>query len=302
MKQMLTDIFVRSAAAPSGGRLEIADLRCVGLTLRVTKQSVKSWSFRFRDPRSGKLTRATIGSYPTVSLQMARERGLELRREIAGGVNPVEKKRKDRAEASTRTFQALADRYMTEHARRHKKTADADERALRLHILPEWRQRSFDGISRGDVIALCEGMVAKGSPIQANRVQSLISKIFSFALDAELVTANPSARLKKRSKEVRATRVLSDGEIRLFWRRVGDSPNSERIGQALRLVLLTGVRVTEMAGAESRSLIVSMIPMPRLGPFPPRARRTADPMWCRCPSWRLRSSRTSFGARASCLT
>jgi integrase len=181
---------------------------------------------------------------------MARERGLELRREIAGGVNPVEKKRKDRAEASTRTFQALADRYMTEHARRHKKTADADERALRLHILPEWRQRPFAGISRGDVIALCEGMVAKGSPIQANRVQALISKIFSFALDAELVTANPSARLKKRSKEVRATRVLSDGEIRLFWRRVGDSPNSERIGQALRLVLLTGVRVTEMAGAE----------------------------------------------------
>ena len=93
-------------------------------------------------------------------------------------------------------------------------------------------------------------MVAKGSPIQANRVQALISKIFSFALDAELVTANPCARLKKRSKEVRATRVLSDEEIRLFWRRVGDPPNSARIGQALRLVLLTGVRDTEMAGAE----------------------------------------------------
>jgi len=250
MRQLLTDVFVRSAVAPPIGRLEIADLRCVGLTLRVTKQGAKSWSFRFRDPRSGKVTRATIGSYPAVSLQMARERGLDLRREIAGGVNPVEKKRKDRAEAPTRTFQAPADRYMTEHARRHKRTADADQRGLRLHVLPQWRERPFDGISRGDVIALCEGIVAKGWPIQANRVQALISKIFSFALDAELVTANPCARLKKRSKEVRATRVLSDEEIRLFWRRVGDPPNSARIGQALRLVLLTGVRVTEMAGAE----------------------------------------------------
>jgi integrase len=46
------------------------------------------------------------------------------------------------------------------------------------------------------------------------------------------------------------TRVLSDDEVRLFWRRVGDPPNSKRIGQALRLVLLTGVRVTELAGAE----------------------------------------------------
>jgi len=250
MRQLLTDVFVRSAATPSSGRLEIADLRCVGLTLRVTKQGVKSWSFRFRDPRSGKVTRATIGSYPAVSLQMARERGLALRREIASGVNPVEKKRKDRAEASSRIFQALADRYMTEHARRHKRTADADQRALRLHVLPQWRERPFDGITRSDVIALCEGIVLNGSPIQANRVQALISKIFSFALDAELVSAKPCARLKKRSKEVKATRVLTDDEIRLFWRRVGDAPNSPRIGQALRLVLLTGVRVTEMAGAE----------------------------------------------------
>jgi integrase len=250
MKKSLTDVFVRSVAVPANGRLEITDLRCSGLTLRVTKAGVKSWSFRFRDPRSRNLTRATIGVYPTVSLQMARERALELGREVASGVNPVEKKRKDRGEAPARTFEALADRYMTEHARRYKRTAEADRRNLNLHVLPLWRNRPFDGIGRSDVIALCEGVVAKGSPIQANRVQALLSKIFSFALDAELVTANPCARLKKRSKETTATRVLSDDEVRLFWRRVGDPPNSKRVGQALRLVLLTGVRVTELTGAE----------------------------------------------------
>jgi integrase len=36
----------------------------------------------------------------------------------------------------------------------------------------------------------------------------------------------------------------------LFWRRVGDPPNSKRMGQGLRLVALTGVRVTELAGAQ----------------------------------------------------
>jgi integrase len=225
-------------------------LRCSGLMLRVTKGGVKSWSFRFRDPTSRSLTRATIGAYPTVSLQMARERALKLGKEVASGVNPVEKKREDRGEAPARTFEALADRYMTEHARRHKRTADADQRNLNLHVLPFWRKRPFIGIGRRDVIALCEGIVAKGSPIQANRVQALLSKIFSFALDAELVTANPCARLRKRSRETTATRVLSDGELRLFWRRISDPPNSKRVGQALRLVLLTGVRVTELTGAE----------------------------------------------------
>jgi integrase len=228
----------------------MADLRCVGLTIRVTANSAKSWSLRFRDPRSGKVTRATIGGYPEITLERARETGLNLRREIANGVNPVEKKRKERVSADSRTFEALAKRYVAEHARRHKKTADADERGLRLHVLPQWRTRSIESIGRSDVIELCEGVVAKGSPIQANRVQALISKVFSFAVDSELIGANPCARLKKRSKEVRGTRVLSDDEIRLFWRRIGRSPNSTRIGQALRLVLLTGARVTEMAGAE----------------------------------------------------
>ncbi len=250
MRKLLTDTFVRSIERPAKGRIEVTDLRCAGLTIRVTPNGAKSWSFRFRDPRSGKVTRATIGNYPDITLEKAREKGLALRREVAEGVNPVEKKRKDREDADSRTFQALADRYMTEHARRHKRTADADERGLRLHVLPLWRARPFDSISRGDVIALCEGIVAKGWPIQANRVQALISKIFSFALDSELVSANPCARLKKRSKETRITRVLSDQELRLFWRRIGESPNSARIGRALRLVLLTGVRVTEVAGAE----------------------------------------------------
>jgi integrase len=252
MKKPLTDIFVRSVQPPASGRLEIADARCVGLTLRVTHAGVKSWSLRFRDPTSGKLTRATIGDYPTSTLQMARERALDLKREIASGINPVEKKRRDRATAATRTFQTLADRYIVEHARRHKRTASADERSLRRHILPEWAKRPYNGIGRGDVIALCESVVSKGWPIQANRVQALISKIFSFAIDAELVAVNPCTRLKKRSKEVIATRVLADAEIRLFWSEIGKSPNSARIGQALRLVLLTGVRVNEIAGAEIR--------------------------------------------------
>ena len=118
-----------------------------------------------------------------------------------------EKKRRDREEAASRTFEALAARYMIEHARRHKKTAEAYQRNLNLHILPHWRTRRFDGIGRGDVIALCEGLVAKGSPIQANRVQALISKMFSFALDAELVVANPCARL---SSPLRKSRFQSE--------------------------------------------------------------------------------------------
>jgi integrase len=152
----------------------------------------------------------------------------------------------------TRTFGALADRYLKEHARRFKKTAEADERALTVHILPKWRARPYHSIGRRDVIELCKGIVATGKPIQANRVQALVSKMFSFAVDADLLPANPCLRLRKRASEEARRRVLSDPEIALFWHRITTRPVSPRIGLALRLVLLTGVRVTEMAGAELR--------------------------------------------------
>jgi hypothetical protein len=97
---------------------------------------VKSWCFRFRDPRSGKDARLTLGRYPDVSLSQARARASDLRREVAGGTNPVDRKYRQREEAHTKSFAALADRYLQEHARRFKRSAAADERNLRLMFSP----------------------------------------------------------------------------------------------------------------------------------------------------------------------
>ncbi|MBA1157963.1 integrase arm-type DNA-binding domain-containing protein [Microvirga mediterraneensis] len=249
MKKALTDILVRSIPAPASGRVEISDLRCTGLELRVSAKDARSWSFRFRDPQTGRVSRATLGSYPDVTLSQARTAADDMRRTVAAGRNPVEEKRRARLEATTNTFQALSDRYIKERARRFKRSADADERNLRLHILPKWKDRPYASIERRDIIALCEGMVQHGKATQANRIQALISSIFSFAIDADLVRANPCHRLRKRGVETVATRVLSDAEVKLFWNGVTLPPVSRRVGLALRLLLLTGARAGEVAGA-----------------------------------------------------
>lgn len=249
MRKALTDTLVRAVAPPAAGRVEITDDRCEGLALRVTATGIKSWCFRFRDPRSGKDARATIGRYPDVTLAQARARATELRREVSSGVNPVERKRRERQEYEAKSFAALAQRYLDEHARRFKRSAAADERNLRLHVLPHWAGRRYEEIQRRDVIELCEGMVAAGTGTNANRVQALISSIFSFAVDADLVGANPCARLRKRAAENVGRRVLSDGELALFWHGIVNKPVSRPVGLALRIALLTGARVSEIAQA-----------------------------------------------------
>jgi integrase len=82
-----------------------------------------------------------------------------------------------------------------------------------------------------------------------------VSSIYTFALDADLVEANPCHRLKKRGIENVGKRVLSDGEIRLFWRGIADSlRTTQRIGLGLQLALLTGARVGEIAGMSRNEL------------------------------------------------
>ena len=253
MSRALTDATVRSIQAPSSGRLEISDPACRGLELRITSAGAKTFAFRFRDRHSKRVERITIGRYPDVMLRDARQRADELRRETAAGRNPAIHKR----EAPARTFAALADRYLVEHARRFKRSADQDERNLRLHILPRWGRRDYAGIGRADVIALAEKLATVGKPILANRVQALVSSIFSFAVDAALLPANPCLRLRKRGQEKAKTRTLSDEEIRTLWNRAVEPPVSRAVGLALRLVLLTGCRPSEVAGMTTAELEIS---------------------------------------------
>jgi integrase len=177
-----------------------------------------------------------------------------MRRAVAEGRNPVEEKRTAMAPGSAGTFGALAERYLEEYSRRRKRSSEGDERNLRKHVLPKWDGRIFSDIRRRDVIELVESLVADGTPTLANRVQSLISSVFTFAMDADLAEANPCHRLRKRGVENVGRRVLSDEEIRLFWSRIVEPPALQRTGLALRLALLTGARISEVAGISRAEL------------------------------------------------
>ena len=250
MRQILTDALCRTKP-PRIGRLEIADLRQAGLVLRITSNGARSFAYRFRHRHSRKTLRATIGPYPATRLEAARKRAKDMAAQVADGTNPIELRSAEREAAPARTFEALAARYLKEHAERHKRprSAEEDRRNLAVHVLPKWSKRDFRTIRRADVIELIEAIVSAGKHAAGNRVHSLISKIFSFAIDADLLEANPAARLRKRGVEKVGRRLLSDDEIRVFWRGIVVSPISRPVGLALRLALLTAARASEIAGA-----------------------------------------------------
>jgi integrase len=171
--------------------------------------------------------------------------------QVGAGESPIDLRTAEREAAPTRTFAALAERYLREYAERFKRprSIEEDRRNLAVHVLPRWGKRDFRAIRRADIITLVESIISDGKHGAANRVHALISGVFSFAIDAELLDANPAARLKKRGVEQPRDRVLDDSEIRTFWNKIVLSPVSRPVGLALRLALLTAARVNEIAGA-----------------------------------------------------
>jgi integrase len=257
MTTELTDGQLRALPPPASGRLELVDTRCVGLAFRITSAGSRSWCFRYRRPDDGETTRFKIGNYPAVGLSAARRHADKLREQLAGGIDPGKERQRERQAAPSRTFGALGERYLVEHAARHKRasSAGADARNLRLHILPEWKERDIRKITRADAVELIEGLIRDHKPVLANRVGALLSKVFNFATDAGLTDRNPAARLGNRGVEVVGRRVLSDNEIRLFWSGIVEPPVSLRVGLALRLALLTATRASEIAGMHVREFV-----------------------------------------------
>lgn len=246
---LLSDAFLRKVAV--GEKLtEFWDRRVPGLCLRVTPGGVRTWTFRYRPRDSLSFKRLGLGRYPEVGLALARERAEKKRVEIADGGDPQgERRAKKEAEARALTFGALADQYLERYAKAHKVSWKNDKLLINAHVRSAWGGRKAGKLTRADAAALLDE-IAKRAPPSANRTQSILSKLFNWAIETGYLESNPVARMKKRAKETAKDRVLSSSEIQVVWRSIGQGKVYESISAALRFLILTGLRPGEVAGVE----------------------------------------------------
>jgi integrase len=245
----LTDHFVASARSKS--RVVYFDTKARGLALRVTPAGAKTWSFVYR--AGGQPKWLTLGTYPAVTLASARTLALDKRHLIdVERRDPVEEERAREATtaevsptAPPFTFADLAKLYET-FAKGRKKSWRDDAGKMNKYLIPRWGTMPLRDITRAHVHELLDSLVADGMKVGVNRVQAVISRLFTVALDRSLVDAHPAARMIKRFQERPSDRVLTDAELRELW--FGLDASSGRASDALRLRLLLGQRSSEVIG------------------------------------------------------
>jgi len=241
----LTDKYLQSRKrVPAAGQIDYWDQLTPGFGVRVSYGGRKSFQVLTRI--NGKLQRFTLGAYPRLSLAEARDQAERMLKDAAKGISPkdrqIQEHQKRRA-GQLNSFGKVAAEFMIDHGSKLR-TADEYQRTINRDLLPVWGDRPIASITRAEVKALIRAK-AQVAPIAANRLASLISKIFNWAVDEEIVGASPAVRLK-RTEEHERERALSEDEIRVLW------PALDRIGypfgHALKLLLVTGQRRGEVAG------------------------------------------------------
>jgi integrase len=242
MKRALTAAFVESVKQTEPGkRLDIWDSKLTGLALRVTATGAKSWCVLYR--HQGRFRRLTIGSTAKFGLADARDVARRILKDVAAGSDPLAAKRREDAES----FGSVAALYIERHAIVKKRSWQEDARILDHDVLPAWKDRPAREISRRDLIALLDKIVARGANIQANRVRALISKIFNFAIGRDIVDTNPVYKTARPGQETVRERELSESELKAFWTAL--ETESKTIAGLFKLALLTAARSSELKGA-----------------------------------------------------
>lgn len=156
---------------------------------------------------------------------------------------------RDRSDADRVTWAAWCESWWPTRAV-EPSTLARDAARRDLHLLPRWGAVPVTGITRHDVRAWAGQLLVTGrSPATVQRIVHLLSASLAAAVDAELLDANPAARLRLRQGQQASERYLSREEYAAITEHM-----DERDAVVAHLLVGTGLRWGEAAGLHRHRL------------------------------------------------
>lgn len=226
------------ALKPIAKRYEVHDLLCPGMSVRVSAQGQKVFSIKFRYGLNQK--RMKLGVYPRITLATAREKAMDILRQVDEGIDPTKRRR-----TPNMKVEAVCGEFIRLHAQARNKSWREAERILEREFVGTFGQRDIREIKRFDVLEIMDAAVARGSTYQANRILSNIRKLFNWCVERGIVEISPINGLKAPTKEESRDRVLEDDEIVRLLRACRNDVYPFR--QFLPILLATAQRRGELA-------------------------------------------------------
>ena len=232
-----------------------------GLFLQVSESGAKSWVFRFK--KADRLRVMGLGPAHTITLAEARDRARECRKLRLDGIDPIEARRAERAQAKLDaakavTFAECADAYITAHKAgwRNPKHAAQWPATLATYVNPTFGELPVQAIDTALVTRVMEPIWTK-KPETASRVRGRIESILDWATARGYRQGENPARWRghlenlfpRRSKVRRVEHhaALPYSELSAFMLALRQQEGVA--ARALEFTILTAARTGEVIGA-----------------------------------------------------
>ncbi|MGB6078511.1 MAG: tyrosine-type recombinase/integrase [Xanthobacteraceae bacterium] len=235
------------ALKPAPEAYRIPDLRCAGLAIRVAPSGRKTWDCAFRIRGTPTIKRKALGTFPSISLEDARERATALAKAAQAGRDALQEEAEAKEAAAARMkVGELIDEYIK---RACAKLRTAHEIEIRLkRALQTVVDRPAETIRRRDLRVLLDKVSDRGVLREAEKQRQSIHAMFKWAVGQDIVPVNPAAGLAPYSSGSLRDRVLSPDEIKALWQWIAESDLTPDMQDSLRLQLCMGTRIGEVAG------------------------------------------------------
>ncbi|MBB4287515.1 site-specific integrase [Roseospira goensis] len=255
---------------PPDKRLLIWESETRGFGVRVTETGKVTFVFQYRDA-TGTSKRVTIGEFGQPwTVDMARDRAVDMQRAVAEGRDPREEKREAR---NALTIGEVVTRYLdegpTDKPGKKASSWTTDRSNLTRHVMPLLGNRPARSVTKDDVARwladVVEGKTAtvertgkargvarvQGGPGTAARALAVFGAMMEWAHGKGIVPGNPVAEVKP-PKAKKKDRFLSESEVSRLNRAMlslVDDLDMLRPASAdcFRLLMLTGCRKEEVA-------------------------------------------------------
>lgn len=252
---------VTRLAALTAGRYKDPAQEALYLLVRdkVDGSSSRTWVHRIKN-RGGD-TYLPVGHFPETPLTQARTIVQGQRELLSKGIDPRSAApRRRRAKPSLppttappeneHSIEFLAYEFMEKHVKPNRERPAYVQRILNRDVLhaDAWLGRDARTIKPREVIKLLDKIVARGSPVMANRTAGILGQMFLYGVHRAIVESTPvQLLLDPGGKEHSRKRFLSDDELKTLLKDPKDATRFDRLAHVIVILLLTGQRRQEIA-------------------------------------------------------
>ena len=233
----LTVASVACIKPPERGQIDYFDKGFPGLALRVSYGGAKAWAYFYR--LHGKLRRLSLGRFPAMSLDEARDAWRAARLAVDKGESPAHLR-----PTTADSFATVAEEWLTRDQGQNRSAAEV-RRVIERDVLPAWGDRLIAAITRRDCIELIDAVADRGAKTMARRLHAHLHRLFRWAVGRGIIEANPMADLPKPGAAVKRDRTLTDAELRCVWLAAEKTPWP--FGPAVQLLILIALRREEVS-------------------------------------------------------